>query len=416
MHFPIHSRILGAGTLAVLFASTLAAQTLATGDPRNVSEPVYPAVCMTLQAQFSSSLRATPPASADDDTARLQSALNSCAGTGQSVVLIPTNTSDAFFSGALKVSGEVLVVASGAMLFGNNYGSSHFISASGDNAGIMGPGMIDGRADLPHSGTPRLINAKHITNFTVYNVTLTQAGKMHLYMEGGSNVTVWGLTVATPANTKNTDGVDIDSLSNVTVAHSSIEDGDDGIVVKTNSAAAFNITVKDNLLYGTHGLSIGSQTMYGVTNVLWEHNTVFGTDKFGNVASDNNGIRIKTSPSCGGLVKQVTYRNIQLIGVKHLMYFRTDYSCSTANNASIPEYQDIVVDGLTAAHSESGAYSEFEGYDSDHVLGLYLAHVHLDSTAQQETQYANVGLDNSNITPSGPGVTTFDFSVSNLVH
>src|SRR5512146_1789735 len=254
MHLPIHPRILGAGTFAVLFASTLAAQTFATGDTRNVSEPVYPAVCMTLQAQFSSSLRATPPASADDDTARLQSALNSCAGTGQSVVLMPTKTSDAFYSGALKVSGEVLVVASGATLFGNNYGTSQFISASGNNAGIMGPGTIDGRADLPHSGTPRLINAKKITNFTVYSVTLTHAGKMHLYMEGGSNVTVWGLTVATPANTKNTDGVDIDSLSNVTVAHSSIEDGDDGIVVKTNSAPAFNITVKDNLLYGTHGL------------------------------------------------------------------------------------------------------------------------------------------------------------------
>jgi polygalacturonase len=101
----------------------------------------------------------------------------------------------------------------------------------------------------------------------------------------------------------------------------------------------------------------------------------------------------------------------QLIGVMHLMYFATDYSCSTANNATIPEYQDIVVDGLTAANSQSGAYSEFEGYDENHILGIYLAHVHLDSTAQQSTQYANVGLDDSNITPSGPGVTTFNFDL-----
>jgi polygalacturonase len=100
-----------------------------------------------------------------------------------------------------------------------------------------------------------------------------------------------------------------------------------------------------------------------------------------------------------------------LIGAKHLMYFRTDYPCSTANNATIPEYQDIVVDGLTAANSQSGAYSEFEGYDENHILGIYLAHVHLDSTAQRSTQYANVGLDNSNITPSGPGVTTFNFDL-----
>lgn len=409
-------KVLVTGLFSVLFASTLFAQTLATGDPRDVQEPTYPAVCMTLQAQFSSSQRATPPASADDDTARLQSALNSCAGTGQSVLLMPTNTSDAFYAGALTVNGEALVVASGTTLFGSNYGTSQFISAKGDKAAIMGPGTIDGRADAGISGTPRLINAKHITNFTVYNVTLTHAGKMHLYMEGGSNVTVWGLTVATPANTKNTDGVDIDSLSNVTVTHSSINDGDDGIVVKTNSAPANNITVTHNALYGTHGLSIGSQTMYGVTNVLWDHNTVYGTDMYGIVSSDNNGIRIKTSPSCGGLVQQVTFAHTQLIGVKHLIYFATDYSCSTASNATIPNYQDIVVEYLDSTDSVAGAYSEFEGYDADHILDIYLAHIQLDSTAQQKTQYANVGLDHTNITPSGPGVTTYDFNLSGQPH
>lgn len=398
--------IAGAATLTLSCA--VFAQTLATGDSRNVTHPPqYPAVCQTLSAQFSSSQRTTPPAT--DDTARLQDALAACVGQG-SVVLMPTSTSDAFYSGALSVNGEGLVVASGATLFGNNYGTKQFISVTGDNASIMGPGVIDGRADLPHSGTPRLINAKRITNFNVYNVTLENAGKMHLYMEDGENVTVWGLTVLTPANTKNTDGVDIDSLSNVTVTHSSINDGDDGIVVKTNSAPAYNITVSHNVLYGTHGLSIGSQTMYGVTNVLWAHNIVYGTDQFGIVSSDNNGIRIKTSPDCGGPVDTVTFLDTQLIGVKHLMYFRTDYSCSAGDNATIPVYTNILVDQLTATNSQSGAYSEFQGYDADHILQLYLAKVNLDSLAQQNTQYSNVGLDHSNIVPSGPFVTTYYFT------
>lgn len=398
-----------AGAASLLLLCPVFAQTLATGDSRNVTHPPkYPAVCETLSAQFSSSQRDTPPAS--DDTARLQQALADCEGSGKSVVLMPTSTDDAFYSGALTVNGEGLVVASGVTLFGNNYGTSQFISVKGDSASIMGPGVIDGRADRPHSGTPRLINAKHITNFNVYNVTLENAGKMHLYMEDGDNVTVWGLTVLTPADTANTDGVDIDSLSNVTVTHSSINDGDDGIVVKTNSAPAFNITVSHNVLYGTHGLSIGSQTMYGVTNVLWEHNIVYGTDQFGIVSSDNNGIRIKTSPNCGGPVNQITFLDTQLIGVKHLMYFRTDYSCSTANNATIPEYTDILVDQLTATNSQTGAYSEFEGADANHILQIYLAKVNLDSTALQSTQYSNVGLDHSNIVPTGTGVTTYYFT------
>lgn len=405
------------GTAALLMSSSLFAQLLATGDPRNVTEPVYPAVCEVLTAQFSSSQRATPPVT--DDTARLKEALSACAGTGQSVVLEPTTSSDAFYAGALTVNGEGLVVAGGATLYGNNYGASQFLSVKGDNASIMGPGTIDGRADVGISGTPRLINAKgsssnFMHNFVVYNVTLMNAGKMHLYIERATGVTVWGLTVLTPANTHNTDGIDLDSLTDATVAHSSINDGDDGIVVKTNSAPAADITVKDNLLYGTHGLSIGSQTMYGVTNVLWEHNTVFGTDKFGIVSSDNNGIRIKSSDTCGGEVKQITFTNTQLIGVKHLMYFRTDYSCS--GTAGVPYFHDIVVNGFTAAHSAAGAYSEFQGYNAANPLGLYLANVHLDSNDVSNSHDAMVGLFHSTIVPTGPNVTTFLFNLAPPIH
>jgi polygalacturonase len=54
---------LGTSTLYALFASTLSAQTLATGDSREpIPEPRYPMVCTALQAQFSSTQRATPPA------------------------------------------------------------------------------------------------------------------------------------------------------------------------------------------------------------------------------------------------------------------------------------------------------------------------------------------------------------------
>ena len=68
-----------------LIATGVNAQTVATGDPRSVSTPTYPAVCETLSAQFSTSARSSPPSS--DDTSRIQSALTTCAGTGKSVVL-----------------------------------------------------------------------------------------------------------------------------------------------------------------------------------------------------------------------------------------------------------------------------------------------------------------------------------------
>ena len=274
------ANVFAAGTTAVLFTSTLLAQTLATGDSRRVSPPRYPSVCTTVLAQFNTAERSSPPSS--DDTARLQAALTGCAGTGKSVVLASSGSSNAFFSGTLTVNGEAVVVGSGVILYGNNSYAGELLKVSGTNPAIMGPGAIDGRGDLI-SGKPRLINSSQAQNFIVYNVTLQHAGKEHLYVEGGSGFTAWGITIATPANTKNTDGIDIDSLTNATVFGSSIEDGDDGVAVKTNSGPASNITVRDNLFYGTHGMSIGSQTMYGVTNVLWDQNLMFGADLFGNV-------------------------------------------------------------------------------------------------------------------------------------
>jgi polygalacturonase len=405
MHPHLSRRAIGLAASIALCAPALVAQTLATGDQRFVLPPHYPWICGVVLAQFDTSLRATPPAA--DDTARLQQGLTTCAGTGKSVLLLSSGANNAFYSGTLTVSGEALVVGYGVTLFGNNTYSSELLNVSGNNPALMGPGVIDGRGDLI-AGKPRLIEAEDTQNFTVFNLTIEHAGKEHLYVEGGSGLTVWGLTVATPANTKNTDGIDIDSMTNATVFGSSIEDGDDGVAIKTNSAPASNITVRNNDFYGTHGMSIGSQTMYGVTNVLWDDNRMYGTDKFGNVSSDNNGINIKSDYDCGGPVQQVTYRNTTLTGIKHLLIFNTYYgSCS--GTPGIPQYQDIVVDGVYATGSQSGAYSEFEGYSATNPLGLYLANVNLDSTTQQDSQYADVGLDNSNITPSGTGVTTFAF-------
>jgi polygalacturonase len=378
---------------------------LATGDSRNVSQPSNPAVCASLSAQFGATQRSSPPAS--DDTSRIQAALDACAGTGNSVVLMAGGSSNAFYSGTLTMSGVVLVVDSGVTLFGSGY-SGELLSIGGTNAGIMGPGTIDGRGDLI-GGSARLVDAKNITNFVVYDVTMQNPGKEHLYVEGGNGFTAWNLSVRTPANTKNTDGIDIDSLTNATIYGSFIEDGDDGIAIKTNSAAASNITIKNNTFHGTHGMSIGSQTFDSVTNVLWEGNTVYATDEWGNLSTDDNGIRIKTDPTCGGTVRQVTYLDTCMTGLKHLLVFDTTYGACTGTSGT-PFFTDIVVNGLYSTASAAGGYSEFEGYSEAYPLGLTLENVQLDATSQENGQFANVALYDSNVTPAGTGVTTTSIS------
>jgi len=391
----------------------LFAQTLATGDSRSVSQPTPPAVCLTLGAQFTGSQRSSPPSS--DDTSRIQSALTSCAGTGRSVVLAASGSNNAFYSGKLTVSGEGLVINSGVTLYGNNSYSSQaeLVLITGSNSSLMGPGTVDGRGDLV-SGTPRLVQASNITNLIVYNVTLTQARHPNLYVEGGNGFTAWAVTIRTPANRSNADGIDIDSMTNATVINSSINAGDDGIAIKTNSGAASNMTIKNSRFYGTHGISVGSQTFHGVTNILFTGNYIYGVDLNGISATDANAIRIKTDVTCGGLVKQVTYTNTCITKAKHLIILDTEYgSCS--GTAGTPMFENIVVNGVLSTSSVSGAYTRIRGLDTSHLINAYLAHISLDSTTQSSDQDAVVALDASNITPSGTGVTTAGFTISGSV-
>jgi polygalacturonase len=462
----VFALILGGGAAmapaALASPSAAAALTLATGDSRSVSQPSVPSACSTLTAtlatsneQFSSSAESSPP-----DTSRIQSALNSCSGTGQAVVLAPSGSDNAFLSGPLSLPASVtLVIDDGATLYASrnpaNYqvsgqatcgtvassgnGCKPFINVTGSNAGIMGTqgsgggqGAINGRGDQDILGTsgswwtlsntaksdgddqnnPRLIEAHDVNSFTVYDVDLINAPLFHIYFEGGNGLTVWGVRIKTPATARNTDGIDPDSATNVTVNDSYIQDGDDGIAIKTNSAAASNMTIENSHFYGTHGISIGSETQDGVSNILVENNTVSGTDSSGNVSSDNNGIRIKTSSSEGGLVNRVTYDNTCLTGVKHAIEFNPFYS--SGNGSTTPDYTNIVVNGLKSVSSASSAGSVIEGYNSSHLLTLDLENVSLDATGSS-AEYASVGTYNSNITPSGTDVTVSSISGSGSV-
>jgi len=403
-----------AGLALVLVATGVRAQVYATGDSHRAETPTYPRICRILGARFSTAVRAAPPAA--DDTGRIQEALNACADSGMSVVLLPSRNGNAFYSGELTVTGEGLVVASGVTLEGNNSYAKQpeLVDVTGRDSFIGGQGAIDGRGDILTGGTPRLIQATDTEGLTVYEITLEQAAHPHLYMEGGSRAVVYGITILTPFNRKNADGIDIDSMHDVSVLGSSIEAGDDGVAVKTNSGPAYDITVRNNRLYGTHGLSIGSQTFEGVTNVLFSGNYVYGLDHSGNFSTDDNAIRIKSDPTCGGLVQRVTYANTCVTQAKHLIVVTAHYgTCS--GTPGTPQFKDIVINGVNAINSQSGAYSRIQGFDADHLAQLFLANVSLDATAQSGDENAAVSLDNSNMTPSGPNVTTGTFSTSGSV-
>jgi len=446
--------VLAAAFLAVQ-SRPAAALTLATGDPRNVGQPTIPATCTALSSTlaypsnrtFTTAQETTPP-----DTARIQAALNSCAGSGHAVELRASGSSNAFLTAPLTIGSSVtLLIDAGVTLVASrnpaNYqvsggatcgtvaskggGCRPLITISGSNSGLMGTqsgghqGLIDGRGDVAILGTtttwwalasqaasggsqnnPRLVQSNGANNVTIFDLSLTKGPNFHIVMNGGTGFTAWGVRILTPATARNTDGID-PSGTNVTIANSFIEDGDDGVAIKGGSHASQNITVENNFFWGTHGISIGSETSAGVSNVLFKNNTLNGKDSSGNAGGSINGIRIKSDSSRGGLVSTVTYNATCTTAIKFPIVLNPFYT--TATGSLIPDFQNIVINGMRSVSSASSAASTLEGFSSSVQLGLTLENVQLDAT-KVTAKDANIAVFNTNLAPSGTDVKVTPFT------
>ncbi|UIN31983.1 glycoside hydrolase family 28 protein [Microbacterium binotii] len=408
--------------------------TLASGDRRSVSEPTVPAqTCATIRAQLSLTDGAADDAdeAAAPDTARIQQAMDECAQTGDSVVAVRLAASGPltdFLTAPLTVrQGEVLVLDSVVTLYASRNpadyqiagreacgtvgrsggGCAPLLTLSGAHTGLTSApdaagrqGRIDGRGgqtmwgaqqswwDLAEAAkghgiqnVPRLVQASKADDVTLHDVDLVDAPGVHVSFQNADGLTVWGVRIQTPATARNTDGIDPAGATDVTIADSWIMDGDDGIAVKAGSQPSAHISILGNHLFGTHGISIGSETTAGVSDVLVADDTVSGTDALGNVSASSTGIRIKSSPKVGGVVQQVTYRRICIDAVKAPIDIDPFYGGT--NGPNIPRFQDIVVSDLRAANSPHGAASVLKGVDAAHPLRVRLENVDVDAGAVQ---------------------------------
>ncbi len=217
---------------------------------------------------------------------------------------------------------------------------------SGDHvekAGIMGEGSIDARGgakllgqdvtwwDLAHEAkvkdlqqsVPAMMVLRHADGFILYKITLRNSPGFHVYVWITDGFRAWGVKIMTPKTSRNTDGIDPGSSRNITIAYSSINTGDDDVCLKpVHGAGVENMSVLHNHFYAGHGMSIGSGTDGGVDHLLVDDLTIDGAD---------NGLRIKSDPSRGGLVHDVVYRNvcirnvmIQLVITPHYSTFKGD--------------------------------------------------------------------------------------------
>jgi polygalacturonase len=393
-------------------------------------EPSIPPTCTTVAATKT----ATGGVPDDEtlDSATIQAAIDTCP-VGQSVRLATEGAKNAFVSGPLFLrNGVTLWVDAGVTLYAS-HNPRDFDAKAGQcglngtgtaacfglvnatavlDAGLMGAGTLDGRGGEPVTGdtrtwwqlntafdgglaAPRLVQTGGSANFTLYQVTLRNAAKFHVGLLTTNGYKVWGITINTPDAAPNSDGVDPYGSRNGIIAYNKITTGDDNIAIK-GSGPVVNLVIAHNHFGTGHGMSIGSETNAGVSNVQVCDLSLDGT---------HNGLRIKSDVSRGGLVQGISYTDVCMRNVAHPLVFDPFYSNVTGT--LIPDFRQISLKNVHVLTTGSTS-STLAGYDAAHPLTITLDNVVFDNPAGAtfEAQDAQIGLGPGpvNITPAGTNV------------
>ena len=384
---------------AIFFAALAAV----AQDTRTVVEPAIPAACATLNARLSSPLTDESHL----DTKRIQQALDSCA-SGKAVVLSSDGAQNAFLTGPLDLRrGVTVVISGGVTLFASNNprlfdtqpgvcgtitekGHGCRAVINGDNvsgAAVMGDGVIDGRGgekilgqpiswwDLAEQarkgGTqnnPRLMVLSHCDNFTLYRITLKNSQNFHVSYSNGNGFTVWGVKVWSPQKARNTDGIDPGNSTNVTITDSFFHTGDDQIAIKAgHGAPTTHMTISHNHFYTGHGMSIGSETDGGASAIRVTDLSIDGAD---------NGIRVKSNSSRGGLVHDIVYEDVCIRDTKNPIFMDTNYSFTGTARDLVPDFRDITLRNVRVG---GGGKVTLDGFDAAHRLGMLFDNVVFDN-------------------------------------
>lgn len=424
-------------TLTLVAAARLGAQ-----DRRTVTEPVIPAACSTLTASLVA-IGDSTLAESDErklDTDRIQAAIDGCA-KGKAVVLATgTGEQRAFLTGPLKLRGGVtLVIGARAILIASRdprlydietgrcgtvdkkgHACYPLISAEGAaHAGVMGPGTLEGRGwahllgrdvswwDLAqqakveklNQSCPRLLQISKSDDFTLYRVTIRNSPNFHVVYDRGNGFTAWGVVINTPGlNARNTDGIDPASSTNVTITRSFINTGDDDVAIKAGSTGGSDhMTISHNHFYRGHGMSIGSETDGGASAIRVFDLSIDGAD---------NGLRIKSNASRGGLVHDIEYSDVCLRKVKNPIEMDTHYSASEETTGNkIPEFRDI---RFRSVRVLQGGRVILEGYDDARPLRVDWNEVTFDDPLQYKVSAGHVEIHQGpgpmNLPVTGDGV------------
>ncbi|XP_054809647.1 polygalacturonase At1g48100 [Prosopis cineraria] len=145
-------------------------------------------------------------------------------------------------------------------------------------------------------------------NPTVTGITIQNSQQCHLKFDNCNGVLVHDVSISSPGDSPNTDGIHLQNSKDVLIHSSKLACGDDCVSIQTGCS---NVYVHNVNCGPGHGISIGSlgkdNTRACVSNI---------TVRDVNMHNTMNGVRIKTWQGGSGSVQGVLFSNIQVSEVQ----------------------------------------------------------------------------------------------------
>jgi polygalacturonase len=159
---------------------------------------------------------------------------------------------------------------------------------------------------------PPLLQFLHSSNIELRDITLQNSPFWNTHLVYSKNITITNVHFINPHDAPNTDGLNIDSCTDVTVKDCLFDVGDDCLGLKSGAGVdglrirkpTEHVMIHGCTMRGGHGgVVIGSETAGGIRDVSIESCTMIGTDR---------GLRIKTRRGRGGTIEDIKLYNCRM--------------------------------------------------------------------------------------------------------
>jgi len=374
------------------------------------------------------------------NTKVIQDAINSC-GPGDTV-LIPSGT---YVSGPLFLKSDMTLQIDGTLKGSENVADYPLIPCryegwemncyaslltlgKRDHAGpynisnvvITGKGIIDasglvlGPAEKKASGNRtrgRVICMMNAQNITVSNLTVSYGPAWTVHPIYSDHLVFNNLKlISKNSETRipNGDGIDPDSCTHVMIENCYFHTGDDSIAIKsgknlegyTISKPTEDIVVTNCVVDGSNGgIVIGSEMSGSVRDVLVTDCKISGTSW--------EGLDIKSSPGRGGVVENVTFRNVTESKVRTGVRITTAYTTNNDGKPApvLPTLKNVTVENVHCASATAAI--TVAGLANSPITNVNFKNCHITArTGVSVDNAAGINFDNVIINPaSGPKFT-----------